>query len=182
MSWSTEQQESATVKMQQFQQQFESALSVWTNGLQTNNPQQSEQQVQEVLRRWRGFTEELQSQSESVTANQGVMNILADLVEEILEQKRILARLKSEAVTREDQANTLNPKNVNSPYTNILGLNRSFNSSTRTSILIATIVFGTVALVLLGLIGYFSLAGPVQSAYTTIAGAISGATASSPSP
>ena len=172
MSWTPAQQEAATAQMEQFQQQFQTALTAWQNGLLTNNPQQFEQQTEEVLRKWRAFTEELQLSSEIVMQNQGVMNVLADLVEEMSEQKRILGRLKSEAVTREDQAHTLNPKNANSPYTNILGLQRSFSSSTRTSILIATIVFGIVALILIGVISYFSLAGPIQSAYSTVTGAI----------
>ena len=172
MSWTPAQQEAATAQMEQFQQQFQTALTAWQNGLLTNNPQQYEQQTEEVLRKWRAFTEELQLSSEIVMQNQGVMNVLADLVEELSEQKRILGRLKSEAVTREDQASSLNPKNANSPYTNILGLNRSFSNSTRTSILIATIVFGIVALILIGVISYFSLAGPIQSAYSTVTGAI----------
>jgi hypothetical protein len=174
MSWSTEQQDSATAQMQQFEQQFITAYEAWVNGIQTNNPQQFEQQVQEVLRKWRAFTEQLQTQSESVMANQGVMNVLADLVEEMSEQKRILERLRSESVTREDQASSLNPKNTNSPYINILGLQRSFSSATRTAILIAAIVFGVIALVLLGTIGYYTLAGPIQGAYSSIAGAVTG--------
>jgi len=170
MSWTPEKQANANQKVLFFEQEFNTALTAWINGIQTNNPLNFQHQAEEILRKWRKFTDELQAESEIVMANQSVMNILADLVEEMSEQKRILARLKSESITREDQASSLNPKNTNSPYINILGLQRSFSGSTRNSILIAAIVFGVVALVLLGVICYFSLAGPVQSAYASITG------------
>jgi hypothetical protein len=174
MSWTPEKQANANEKMLFFEQEFDTAITAWVNGIQTNNPQQFQHQVEEILRKWRAFTDNLQMESEAVMANQGVMDILANLVGEMSEQKRILARLQSESITREDQASSLNPKNANSPYTNILGLQRSFSSATRTAILIAAIVFGVIALVLLGAVGYYTLAGPIQGAYSSVAGAIVG--------
>ena len=174
MSWTPEKQATAEGMLKTFELDFEAAVLAWINGVQTNNPQQFQHQAEEVLRKWRAFTENLQLESETVMANQGVMNVLADLVEEMSEQKRILERLRSESVTREDQASSLNPKNTNSPYINILGLQRSFSSATRTAVLIAAIVFGVIALVLLGSIGYYTLAGPIQGAYSSIAGTITG--------
>ncbi len=174
MSWTPEKQTTAEGMVEKFELDFDAAVLAWVNGIQTNNPQAFKNQVDETLRKWRAFTENLQLESETVMANQGVMNVLADLVEEMSEQKRILERLKSESVTRKDQASSLNPKNTNSPYINILGLQRSFSSATRTSILIAAIIFGVIALVLLGTIGYYTLAGPIQGAYSSIAGAVTG--------
>lgn len=180
MSWTPEKQANANEKMLFFEQEFDTAIMAWVNGIQTNNPQAFKNQVDETLRKWRAFTENLQMESETVMANQGVMNVLADLVEEMSEQKRILERLKSESITRTDQAASLNPKNTNSPYINILGLQRSFSSSTRTAILIAAIVFGVISLVLLGSVGYYTLAGPIQGAYSAIAGTITGSRQSGP--
>ena len=78
------------------------------------------------------------------------MQRLSELMTEAEEQRSVLARLQSEAGTRTDQADSLNPKVRSSPYTNIMGLQRTFRSGTRTAILIVAIVFAVLAVATLG--------------------------------
>lgn len=135
-------------------QEFNEKYTAWVNNVQAGNPGQSQAAVEDVLRRWRQYSEELRAQSETVMSNEGVMDALAMLVSQVADEKSTLAKLQSEAVTRTDQADTLNPKTRPSPYTNILGLQRTFRGPTRTGVLIASIVFGVLALAVLGFLTY----------------------------
>ena len=154
MPWTAEMHDAAQARLNGLAQEYQTALAAWQNGVQAGNPAQYEAQVQDVLRRWRQFTNDLRAQSEAATANQGVMDLLGQLVAEVGEQQQTLARLRSEAGTRADQADSLNPKVRPSPYTNILGLQRTFRESTRTVIFWVAIVFGALAL---GVIGYLGV-------------------------
>lgn len=154
MSWSIERQNAAQQTISEFAQEYQDKMAQWQNAVQGGQSTQGEAAVQDVLRRWRQFTIDLQSQSTAATQNQAVMDILAQLVNDVAEQKKILAELESEAVTRVDQADSLNPKVRNSPYTNILGLQRTFRDSTRTAILIASVIFGVLALGVLSFLIY----------------------------
>ena len=87
-------------------------------------------------------------------SDQGVMDMLGAMVAEVEEQKQILESLQSEAGTRGGQADSLNPKVRPSPYTNILGLQRTFRTGTRTGILILSIVIGALSLATLGYLVY----------------------------
>jgi hypothetical protein len=160
MPWTKEMHDTAQGRLNSIVQEYQTALAAWQNGAQSGNPAQYEAQVQDILRRWRQFTNDLRGQSEAATANQGVMDLLGQLVAEVGDQQQILARLRSEAGTREDQADSLNPKIRPSPYTNILGLQRTFRESTRTTIFWIAVVFGALAL---GGIGFIAttLLGPV---------------------
>jgi hypothetical protein len=151
MPWTKEMHEKAQARLNGFAQEFQGAIASWQNGVQAGQPAQYEAQVQDILRRWRQFTNDLRAQSETATANQGVMDLLGQLVAEVGEQQQVLARLRSEAGTRGDQADSLNPKVRPSPYTNILGLQRTFKESTRTAIFWIAIVFGALTL---GVIGF----------------------------
>jgi hypothetical protein len=154
MSWTKERQDAAQKKISEFLVEYQNTMDLWKNSVQAGQSTQGEAAVQDVLRRWRQFTTNLQEQSAAATANQSVMDILGQLVSDVGEQKQILAELESEAVTRVDQADSLNPKVRNSPYTNILGLNRTFRESTRIAILIASVIFGVLALSALGFLIY----------------------------
>jgi hypothetical protein len=148
MPWTQELHAAAQARLNGIAQEYQTALAAWQNGVQAGNPAQYEAQVQDILRRWRQFTNDLQAQSEAATANQGVMDILGQLVAEVGDQQQVLARLRSEAGTRADQADSLNPKVRPSPYTNILGLQRTFRESTRTAIFWIAVVFGALTLAL----------------------------------
>lgn len=153
MPWTQEMHTTAQARLDRLSQEYQTAMTAWQNGVQAGNPAQYEAQVQDILRRWRQFTNDLRSQSEAATANQGVMDLLGQLVAEVGDQQQTLVRLRSEAGTRADQADSLNPKVRPSPYTNILGLQRTFRESTRTTIFWVAIVFGALALGVLGYLG-----------------------------
>jgi hypothetical protein len=154
MPWTADQQTGATAKVAAFEAEYATAIAAWQNNVQAGSQGQYEAQVQDILRRWRQFTSDLQEQSSMALADQGVMDMLGVMVAEVEEQKQILERLRSEAGTRGDQADSLNPKVRPSPYTNILGLQRTFRSGTRTGILIASIVIGALALAALSFLVY----------------------------
>lgn len=160
MSWTKDRQAAAEKQINDFITEYETTMSAWKNSIQAGQATQGEAAVQDVLRRWRAFTTDLQTASAAATSNQGIMDVLAQLVGDVAEQKQILAELESEAATRIDQADSLNPKVRNSPYTNILGLQRTFRDSTRTAILIASVIFGVLALGVLIYLVYQVVTGP----------------------
>lgn len=175
MSWTKERQDAAQKKIAEFAEEYQATMSQWQNAVQSGQSTQGEAAVQDVLRRWRQFTIDLQTQSSAATQNQAVMDLLAQLVTDVGEQKKILAELESEAVTRVDQADSLNPKVRNSPYTNILGLQRTFRDSTRTAILIASIIFGVLALGVLGFLIYqIIITGTVAQTSIQLSGSVGG--------
>ncbi len=154
MPWTAEQQHAAQEKLAAFSAEYTSSIAAWQNNLQAGSEGQYEAQVQDILRRWRQFTSDLHEQSSMALADQGVMDLLGATVAEVEEQKQILERLRSEAGTRVDQADSLNPKVRPSPYTNILGLQRTFRSGIRTGILVLSIILGALALSALGYLVY----------------------------
>ena len=164
MPWTADQQTAAQEKVAAFSAEYGAAVSAWQNNVQAGSEGQFEAQVQDILRRWRQFTSDLQEQSSMALADQGVMDLLGATVAEVEEQKQILERLRSEAGTRGDQADSLNPKVRPSPYTNILGLQRTFRSGTRTGILILSIVVGALALAALGYLVYNVVSRPTAGA------------------
>jgi hypothetical protein len=153
MPWTQEMHTAAQARLDGISQEYQTALTAWQNGVQAGTPAQYEAQVQDILRRWRQFTNDLRAQSEAATANQGVMDLLGQLVSEVGDQQQTLGRLRSEAGTRADQADSLNPKVRPSPYTNILGLQRTFRESTRTAIFWIAILFGALAVSVIGYLG-----------------------------
>lgn len=171
MSWTKERQDAAQQKINDFVAEYQSTMDQWKNLVQAGQSVQGEAAVQDVLRRWRQYTIDLQAQSAAATANQSVMDLLAQLVGDVGEQKKILAELEGEAATRVDQADSLNPKVRNSPYTNILGLQRTFRDSTRTAILIASVVFGIIAIGVLSFLVYQMVTNPAGYTSPSLTGA-----------
>jgi hypothetical protein len=82
------------------------------------------------------------------------MDELGQLVTRLADDKVLFDQLSAEAGTRTNQSDTVNPKIQPSPYTNLLGLQRIFRQSTQTGILIASIIFGILALAVLGYLVY----------------------------
>lgn len=144
----------AETRIGQFMSEFNEKYMAWKNGVQSGMPGQNQAAVEDVLRRWRQYSEELRAQSETIMSNDGIMDALSMLVTQVADEKSTLIKLQSEAITRTDQADTLNPKTRPSPYTNVLGLQRTFRSPTRIGILIASIVFGILALAVLSVLVY----------------------------
>jgi hypothetical protein len=151
--------ESAEQQSAAFKQQFETEYEAWRNGIQAGQPVQYEASVNSILDKWWAFTNQLSTQAES--EQNGTAAVVADLVKELETQKQVLAELTSESITRGDQADSLNPKARPSPYTNILGLQRTFRESTRSNIFVATMVFGALALVAIVFLVYSVVTGGV---------------------
>ena len=170
MSWTKERHIAAQKTIGDFVTEYQSTMDQWKNSVQAGQSTQGEAAIQDVLRRWRQYTMDLQAQSAAATANQSVMDLLAQLVGDVSEQKKILAELEGEAATRIDQADSLNPKVRNSPYTNILGLQRTFRDSTRTAILIACVIFGVLALGALSFLVYQVVTNPSGTPSPSLSG------------
>lgn len=140
----------ARADLVRFNQEFENNMSAWENGLRSLQNGQWQAATEDTLRRWRGNVDALKEKSEMLEASDSKLADLERLVGTIAEEKMDLDNLKGKAATREEQADSLNPKSRPSPYTNILGLGRTFRASTRWTIWILSIVFGLLALGVLG--------------------------------
>ena len=154
MPWTEANQKVAEEQIEGFMTEFNQAFEAWKNALQSGQSGQWDSALQDILRRWREYTETLRSQSDAAVANEGIMARLAATVDQLTEQKSVLASLQSEAGTRTEAAYSVNPKVRASPYTNVLGLQRTFRESTRQGIIIATVVFAVLALAALGFLGW----------------------------
>jgi len=137
-------------------QEFNDKLAAWTNAVKSGAPTAANSQaaVEDVVRRWQQSLAALQNQSDSIMSNDNAMDELGQLANQVADEKVTLRQLRSLAVTRDKQSDSVNPKVRASPYTNILGLNRVFRDSTRFSIMMASIVFGVLSLGSLGYLAY----------------------------
>ena len=159
MSWTVKEQEKAVSDLQAYIEEVNQAFEVYVNALRSNqNPLAAQAGLEDALRRWRMSIDRLRAKSETLTASEGVLDTMNQLIAGVQEEKKLLAKLESESVTRLDQANSVNPKTTQSPYTNILGLQRTFRASTRDNIMIATIVFAVLAIGIVGFVGYRAVA------------------------
>lgn len=158
MSWTAAQQAGLKKEWEDLSVEFFGAANAWWGAIAdaAREPDLSpevgrkEAQLDSVIARMRLYSERVRDLVES-QASGGLLDDLAALSSEIADEKRTLEKLRSEAVTREEQGDSLNPKVTASPYVNILGLNRTFRQSTWTTLLVVSIVFAALAL---GLIGY----------------------------
>jgi len=164
MSWSTSDQAAAVAEFQNFTQQTQAAYAAYESGLRSGVPGTTQAALEDVLRRWRGALQVLRARSDGMVANESTVDNMNQLVASIQEEKAILRKLRSEAVTRGDQASSVNPKVRPSPYVNILGLQRTFRPSTRMNIMIASIVFGVLAVSIAGFMGYRVATGGIAAA------------------
>lgn len=165
--WTAQLHARAEADLNGFAAEFADAMTAWKSAAAAGNSAQGQARVDDVLRRWRDFTGRLQSGSLMATADGSIMERLSGRLAEVTELRDTLADLKGRAVTRTEQASSLNPKVVPSPYVNILGLHRTFRESTRTGLLIASIVIGVVAL---GVAGFLGIQFAVQSGLIQLVG------------
>lgn len=178
--WDTHSQSKAKDNFNRSVAGFENAMGAWNAALQTGNTTQAtiaEAAVEEVLREWRQQLTVLREQAAvTMSGDESGINVLSQLAADLMEQRSLLAKLQSERVTRDGQAGSVNPKAVPSPYTNILGLQRTFRPSVRQGIIIATVVFGIVALGVLGYVIYAMVVIPAaaRTAYIASPGPMSG--------
>ena len=162
--WDAQKQSKAQDDFNRVVAGFEQAMGAWKDALITGNTTQAtiaEAAVEEVLREWRQYLTTLREQvAIASSSDHDGINGLSQKVQDLMEQKAVLAKLQSEQVTRGEQATSVNPKTVPSPYTNILGLQRTFRPSVRQGIIIAAIVFGIVALGVLSYVIYAMIVTP----------------------
>jgi hypothetical protein len=171
MPWTPANQLEAQQKAASFASEYNDALAAWLNALRSGaNAVAAKGRVVDVVTRWQKSVSDLEHQSDMLMSNDSAMDSLGQLATQLAEEKATLAKLRGEAVTRGNQADSVNPKAKPSPYTNILGLRRMFRDSTRTSILIASIVFGVLALGAIGFVGYRSISSPAAATAPTIGG------------
>jgi len=156
MPWTADDQQRAEQRNLVFQQEFNARLDGWKNAIAAGAPGQGQAALEDTLTRWRANMQSLQSSSESIMGNESLIDSVSVLATQVADEQAVLAKLRSEAGTRSDQADTVNPKIKGIPATNILGLNRTFRSSTRLALLIASIVFGVLAAVAIGYFVYAS--------------------------
>jgi hypothetical protein len=139
-----------------FERQYNEAMTRWTTDLQTGVPsvEGSKQALDRVMTSWRQYMYELMDSTKTMTSDTSSVDKLTQLASELGTTKAELASLQSKGITRSGQTDSVNPKVKQSPYTNILGLRRMFREPTRWFILIASIVFGVLAVSALGFLGY----------------------------
>jgi hypothetical protein len=171
MSWSADKLQKAEIDTLGFFGEFETTYTAVKEKISTGAPDADVLAgyvaVSEVLRRWRAHSETLQN---AVTDSNHIDGLQRKLVE-LADQREILARLESEAGTRTNQATSVNPKVTASPYTNILGLQRTFRSPVRTGLLIAGIVFAVIAVAALVFLGVrLVIAGGIPSTFVGMNG------------
>lgn len=145
---------SAETKVASFVNEFNAAYTTWSNAVQAQSRQSPAAQAatEDVLHRWRQYNEVLKDLTVLGMNDTSTMSGLAQSVAQVTEERSILSKLRGEVVTRTDQADSLDARISNSPYTNILGLQRTFRPATWNALLAAAILFGTLTLVLVGLL------------------------------
>lgn len=145
----------AEQRAREFKTEFDTLFTAYQNQIQSGaSAQAAVGAIDNLLTRWRSFTNELRQVSETSSADGGAFDEASRVAAQLAELKQIAASYQSEAGTRIKQGDSLNPKSVPSPYTNILGLQRTFRASTRTGILIAAVIFSVLALGVLGFLVY----------------------------
>lgn len=155
MPWTAEDQTRAEAEAASNKGGYIQRLEAWENAVRSGKTFGTEHTaLKEHIRLWHQNLEHLKSQSDAIMSNDSVMDDLGQLVTRLAEDKALFDKLTVEAGTRTNQADSVNPKIRPSPYTNILGLNRVFRPSAQFGILIASIVFGILALAILGYIVY----------------------------
>lgn len=88
----------------------------------------------------------------SITESQTDITKVSEKAATLAENQHTLKELLAKQGTRDQQASSVNPKITQSPYVNILGLRRNFRHNTRVGLIVASAVFGILAL---GALGYY---------------------------
>lgn len=173
MPWTAQNQQQAEAEAAAYKAGYATKMADWQNAIRSGKPIHGTEHaaLKEYIRQWQQNLEHLKSQSDAITSNEPVMDELGQLVTRLADDKVLFDQLSAEAGTRTNQADSVNPKIQPSPYTNMLGLQRMFRQSTQTGILIASIVFGILALAVLGYIVYIvQVTGAVVRSSPTVGG------------
>jgi hypothetical protein len=173
MPWTAQHQTDAEQRAEKFRQEYVEKMNLWYNSIWSSDTQVAAKQaaVNDVIDRWQKSLNSLQAQSNQIMSNENLMDGLGQLATKMAEEKVTLQKLRGEAGTRDNQADSVNPKVRGSPYTNILWLNRTFRESTRSGILAASIVFGALSLSALGFLVYNVMTKESSQGYIAAGGA-----------
>jgi hypothetical protein len=167
MPWDEEKQLAATLKYFEFMEEFNQRFGAWTGVLQSGaDGTTALAAVDDTLTRWRAHVDGLRVTAQDVLNSPTMIDEIQRLVGQVAENEALLKELKSKAITREEQGESVNPKVRDSPWTNILGLDRTFRPATRTNIIIASIFFGVLALFTLVFLIYRMIMNPTPVTYT----------------
>jgi len=137
--------------------EFDNAMNTWQNDVQTaaQNPglteaaDASRSRVDTSLRNWRSYV------NRKITSASGnAPDPVSILAARVAEERETLRKLREQQGTGTEQAISLNPKVVPSPYVNILNLRRNFRYNTKVGIIVATVIFGILALGSVGFLVY----------------------------
>jgi hypothetical protein len=153
------------VALTNFNTQYKTAYDKWLFDVQTalldpskaNTVGPAKSRVDAVLTAWRAAVDDARKLSDATTANSSFIDELSRISSQVATERDNLRQLQAKQGTRTDQVKSVNPKITQSPYVNILGLRRNFRHSTRVGLIVATSVFGILALGLLGYASYSAL-------------------------
>jgi len=149
MPWTEADQAAATTTMnghiEDVSKKYSAYISAVSGGGTPSAAANALSALKEAMSEWQTDINLLRTTSDTLASNEQMIDDVNQLVASMSEEKALLKKLRSEAVTRGDQASSVNPKVTASPYTNILGLQRTFKGHTRTNITIAAILFGVLA-------------------------------------
>jgi hypothetical protein len=163
MPWTPKQQAETERILADFERSYDGAYDEYVTALQSGaGAVAAKGKAESIISSWWSKVQDLQAQSDLMSSQQNSLDTLGQLATQITEERTALKELRSEANTRGYQSDSVNPKITGSPYTNILGLRRSFRETTRMAILVMSIIFGVIALALLAVV-VFKVASPMIS-------------------
>jgi hypothetical protein len=147
MPWSAANQIERKAQAAYYKDNFDTKMAQIRDEIKASGAPVSIEPLGDLMRRWSVFVNTLQTDSDTIASNENAMESLSLLAAQNADYKAQLSELRNQALTRSDQADSVNPKIRSSPYTNLLGLHRVFRDSTRFGLLMSSIVFGVGALV-----------------------------------
>lgn len=147
MPWSAANQIERKAQAAYYKDNFDTKMAQIRDEIKASGAPVSIEPLGDLMRRWSVFVNTLQTDSDTIASNENAMESLSLLAAQNADYKAQLAQLRNQALTRSDQADSVNPKIRSSPYTNLLGLHRVFRDSTRFGLLMSSIVFGVGTLV-----------------------------------
>jgi hypothetical protein len=147
MPWTAANQIESVAQAAYFTDNFNTTMAQIRDEIKASGAPVSIEPLGDLMRRWSVFVNTLQTDSDTIASNENAMESLSLLAAQNADYKAQLSELRNQALTRSDQADSVNPKIRSSPYTNLLGLHRVFRDSTRFGLLMSSIVFGVGALV-----------------------------------
>ena len=123
------------------------AKSAWENAIiQGAGVDVAQGHLDTAMLSFRAFVDSLRRNVDQLSANTTIIDDLSRMAGTLAEEKEMLKQVLAEGGSVSSQYDAINPKIRESPYINILGLQRNFRESTRIALIIASIIFGILTL------------------------------------